>query len=91
MKSFIYVEPSEEGIGALAKQMASGIRRISAQLRGPVIGIGIGDHLDGKESELGGLIDQLIRVELPSAKGSNTEVISKILTDVVREHGPGIL
>ncbi|OGP62011.1 MAG: hypothetical protein A2170_11365 [Deltaproteobacteria bacterium RBG_13_53_10] len=91
MKSFIYVEPSEEGIAPLTKQIASGVRRIPPGLRGPVIGITIGDHLDGKESELGGLMDELIRVDIPSAKGSNNEVISKILTDVVREQGPGIL
>jgi electron transfer flavoprotein alpha subunit len=91
MKSFIYVEPSEEGISPITKQIASGVRKIPSGLRGPVIGIAIGDHLDGKESELGGLMDELIRVDIPSAKGSNNEVITKILTDVVREHGPGIL
>ncbi len=91
MKSFIYIEPAEEGIDSITKQIASRIRKISAGLRGPLIGIGIGNHLDGRESELGGLMDELIRVEVPSEKESSTEVISKILMDIVRENGPGVL
>lgn len=91
MKSFIYVEPSAEGIGPITKQIASGVRRVAAELRGPLTGLIVGDHLDGKESELGELFDEVVKVDIPSAKISNTEVISKILTDVVRENGPAIL
>jgi electron transfer flavoprotein alpha subunit len=91
MKSFVYIEPAEEGIDSIAKQITSRIRKISAGLRGPLIGIGIGDHLDGRESELSGLMDELIRVDAPPEKRSNTEVISKILTDILRENSPGVL
>jgi electron transfer flavoprotein alpha subunit len=91
MKCFVYIEPSEEGISSITKQIASGVRKISAGLRGPLIGIGIGGHLDGREPELNGFVDELIRVEVPSDKESSTEVISKILTDIVRENGPGVL
>ena len=91
MKCFIYIEPSEEGISSMTKQIASGIRKISTGVRGPLVGIGVGAHLDGKESEIGGWLDELISVEAPSDKGSSTEVLSNILTDIVRENGPGVL
>jgi len=91
MKSFIYIEPSEEGVDSLTKQIVSRIRKISPELHGPLIGIGIGNHLEGKESQLNGLVDELISVEVPSESENNTEVISKILTDVVSENSPGIL
>lgn len=91
MKSFIYIEPSEEGIDSVTRQIASRIKKIPVELRGPLKGISIGNHLEGKESQLNGLIDELIMVEVLSGSESNTEVISKILTDVLGENGPGIL
>jgi electron transfer flavoprotein alpha subunit len=91
MKSFIYIEPSEEGIDSITKQIVSRIRKFSAELRGSLVGISIGDQLEGKESQFDGFIDELVRVKVPSESESNTEVISKILTDVVNENGPGIL
>jgi electron transfer flavoprotein alpha subunit len=91
MKSFIYIEPSEEGVDSLTKQIVSRIRKISPELRGSLIGISIGNHLEGKESQLNGLVEELISVEVPSENENNTEVILKILTDVVGENGPGIL
>ncbi|MFH1125473.1 MAG: electron transfer flavoprotein subunit alpha/FixB family protein [Pseudomonadota bacterium] len=91
MKSFIYMEPSEEGIDAMSKQMASGIRKISAALRGPLVGISIGKQLEGKDSQLGGWVDELIRVDVPPGSESNTEMISKILADIIKENGPALL
>lgn len=91
MKSFIYVESSEEGIDATTKQISSRIRKIAADLRGPLIGIAIGDRLKDQESQLNGYIDELIRVEVPPGSESNTEMISNVLTDVVKDGGPGIL
>ncbi|MDI7261808.1 MAG: hypothetical protein QME90_18080 [Thermodesulfobacteriota bacterium] len=79
MKSFVYIEPSEEGIDSLTRQIVSGIRKIPSELRGPLKGISIGKHLEGKDSDLGGVLDELIRVEIPSGKEYNIEVISKIL------------
>ena len=91
MQTFIYIEPSEEGVDALTKQIASKIGKISAELRGPLKGICIGSHLEGKESQLSGLIDELMMVEAPSGSETNTEIIANILTDVVGENDPGIL
>lgn len=91
MQSFIYVEPSEEEIDSITKQIASRIGKISSGLRGPLKGIAIGNHLKGKESQLSGLVDEIIMVKAPSGSEHNTEVISNILTDVVGENGPGIL
>jgi electron transfer flavoprotein alpha subunit len=91
MKSFIYVEPSEEGIDATTKQISSRVRKIPAELRGPLIGISIGNRLKDKESQLEGYTDELIRVEAPVGSESNTEMIANVLTDVVKEEGPGIL
>jgi electron transfer flavoprotein alpha subunit len=91
MKSFIYLEPSEEGVDAIVKQISSKIGKIPVDLRGPLTGISIGDHLKGKESQLNGYLDELIRVEVPSADESNTEIISKVLTDIVGENGPAVL
>jgi electron transfer flavoprotein alpha subunit len=91
MKSFIYMEPSEEGVDSITKQIASKVGRIPPKLRGPLQGICMGDHLEGKEAQLKGLIDELITVKVPSKYESNTEVISKILADVLSENSPGIL
>lgn len=91
MRSYLYIEPSEQGIDPITRQIASRIKKISANLRGPLKGISIGNHLEGKESLLKGLIDELIIVEVPSGNESNNEVIAKILTDIVSENGPEIL
>jgi len=91
MQSFVYIEPSEEDIDPLTKQIASRIRRIPENIRGPVKGVAIGKHLEGKESQLSGLLDELILVEAPSGGEYNTEVISNILTDVMSENLPGVL
>jgi electron transfer flavoprotein alpha subunit len=91
MKSFIYIEPSKEGIDSLTKQIALKISKIPVEVRGPLRGISIGNGLDGKESQLSGLFDELIRVEVPSGDELNTELISNILTDVLQESGPAML
>ncbi len=91
MKSFVYVEPSEEGISSLTKQIVSGIRRIPAELRGPLNGICIGKCWEGKDSELSGVFDELTYVDVPSEREYNVEVLSKILTDIARNDGPALL
>ena len=91
MKRFIYIEHSEEGTYPITKQIALRLKKIPATVRGPLVGISIGSQLKGKESQLKGLLDELIIVEAPAGIESNTEAISKILTDVVSENGPGIL
>lgn len=91
MKSYLYIEPSEQGIDPIIRQIASRIKKIPVNLRGPLKGISIGSHLEGKESLLKGFMDELIMVEVPSGNESNNEVIAKILADLVGENGPGIL
>jgi len=91
VESFIYVEPSEEGVEPITKQIGSKIRRIAAELRGPLKGICIGTQLEGKETELNGFMDELIMVEVPSGAETNTEIISKILVDVVGNNRPSML
>lgn len=91
MESFIYVEPSEEGVEPITKQIGSKIRRIAAELRGPLKGICIGTQLEDKETELNGFMDELIMVEVPSGAETNTEVISKILVDVAGQNGASML
>jgi electron transfer flavoprotein alpha subunit len=90
-RSFIYLEPSEEEIDPVAKQIASRIRKVPEELRGPITGVLICDHLDGKGSLLDGYLDEIYEIEIPSKYRYNMEVISKILTDVIKEKGPGIL
>jgi electron transfer flavoprotein alpha subunit len=91
MQSLVYIESTEEGIDSLSKQIACGIRKIPAELRGPVKGISLGKHLQGKEDQLKGIFDELIRVDAPAEIEFNTEAIANILTDLVREQGPAIL
>ncbi len=91
MKSFVYIEPSEEGISSLTKQIVSGIRRIPPELRGRLNGICIGKYWEGKNSELSGIFDELTCVDVPSGGEYNLEVLSKILTDIVRDNGPALL
>jgi electron transfer flavoprotein alpha subunit len=91
MKSFIYIETSEEGIDSTARQIASRISKISKEVRGPLTGISIGHPLVGEDFGLSGFIDDMIQVEIPSEYQFNTEVISKILTEIVSENKPCIL
>lgn len=91
MKSFIYIEPSEEGLDSLTRQIISGISKIPSELRGPLKGISIGKHLEGKDSELRGILDELIRIDVPSDKEFNIEVISKILIDIIGKNSPALL
>jgi electron transfer flavoprotein alpha subunit len=91
MKSFIYIEPSEEGLNSLTRQIISGINKIPAELRGPIKGISIGKHLEGKDLDLRGILDELVRIDVPSDKEFNTEVISRVLTDIISENGPALL
>ena len=91
MQSLVYIESTEEGMDSLTKQIACGVRRIPAELRGPVKGISLGKHLQGKEDQLKGIFDELIRVDAPAEIEFNTEAIANILTDLVREQGPAIL
>jgi electron transfer flavoprotein alpha subunit len=91
MNSFIYIEPSEEGIDSLTRQIVSGIRKIPSELRGPLKGISIGKHLEGKDSELRGILDELIKIDIPSDNEYNIEVVSKILTEIIGRNGPAIL
>lgn len=91
MKSFIYVEPSVDGIDPTVKQILSRLREVPRVIRGSLIGIGIGDPLEGKELQLKGLCDELIRVEVPTGSESNMEMVSNVLTDVINESGPGVL
>lgn len=92
MQIFVYLEPSDEGINSFTRQILSGIRKIAPELREKLGAIVIGKHLDAKESILNGLFDTLIKVDDPSGIGTfNTEVIAKILVDIIREKGPALL
>ncbi len=91
MKSFVYIEPSEEGLDALTRQIISGINKIPGELRGPIKGISIGKHLEGKDLDLRGILDELIIIDVPPDKEFNTEAISRILTDIISENGPALL
>jgi electron transfer flavoprotein alpha subunit len=91
MKTFIYIEPSEEGIDSLTRQIVSGIRKIPPELRGPLKGISIGKHLEGKDSELRGVFDECVKIDIPSDKLYNLEVLSKILTEIAGGDGPALL
>jgi len=83
MESFVYIEPAEEGLDSTAKQMVSYLSKISVDLRGPLRGICVGGHLEGKEGLLRGLVDELIVVDVPQECASNTEAIANVLTEIV--------
>ena len=91
MKTFLYIESSGGEIDATAIQIASKLRKLSPEIRGPIRGIAVGNHLEGKESQLSGLLDELLVIETPQGNEHNTEVIAKILTDIVGEQGPAML
>jgi electron transfer flavoprotein alpha subunit len=91
MQSLVYIESTEEGIDSLSKQIACGIRKIPSELRGPVKGISLGKHLQGKGDQLRGIFDEVIRVDAPAEIEFNTEAIATVLADLVREQGPAIL
>jgi electron transfer flavoprotein alpha subunit len=91
MKSFIYIEPSGEGIDSMTRQIASRIRKVPPEIRGTMNGISMGNWLDTSDPQVCRLFDELTVVEVPSGSVSNTEVLSKILADIVSENGPGVL
>lgn len=91
MKSYLFIEASEQGVHPVTKQIAAWIKNISPDLRGPLVGIAIGSHLEGNESFLNKYFDELMMVEVSSGNECNNEVISRILLDIVREEGPGIV
>ena len=91
MQSFVYIEPFEEDVDLVTKQITSKVKKIPKDIRGPLKGITIGAHLEGKESLLSGLVEELIVVKVPPKNEKNTEVISNILTDIVAGNGPGVL
>ena len=65
MQTFIYIEPSDDEIDVTATQIASKLRKLSPEIRGPIRGIAVGNHLEGKESQLSGLLDELLVIEIP--------------------------
>ena len=91
MQTFIYIEPSDDEIDVTATQIASKLRKLSPEIRGPIRGIAVGNHLEGKESQLSGLLDELLVIEIPHGNEHNTEVIANILTDIVGEQGAAML
>ncbi len=52
MKSIIYVEPSGGRVDPNVKKIATKLRKIPAEFRGPIKGVTIGPHLAGDEKEL---------------------------------------
>ncbi len=91
MESLIYIEPSEGELAPTVKQIATKLRQIPAELRGTITGVAIGTHLEGKETELSGLVDEFIIVEATQGSEHNTELISNVLTDLMKVHSPGLL
>ena len=91
MQTYIFFEPAEEGVAPVSKQIASRLKDISPELRGPIIGIAIGDHLLDKESQLAGLVEELIIIDAPPESQYNMEVITNVLTEMVNDNGPGTL
>ncbi len=91
MNTYIYIEPSVEGIDSLTKQIISGIKKISPEFSGPIKGVGIEKYLEGKESKFNDILDELIKVEVPPNKEHNIETISKILTEIIARNSPALL
>lgn len=58
---------------------------------GVVSGSHIGSHIEGKEAELAGLLDELLKVETPEGNEYNTEAIGNILTDLIGAESPALL
>jgi electron transfer flavoprotein alpha subunit len=90
MRSFIYIEPTEEKIDPIVKQIAAKLKGFPAEVYGEVTGISVGP-LGDKAQELGGFLDKIIEVEAPEGTEYNTEAIASLLTDIVRDSGPNIL
>jgi len=91
MRTYVYIELSGDEIDATAIQILSKLKKLSSQLRGPLTGITVRHRGEGLESELSGLLDELLIVEISPGTEQNTEVIAKILTDVVGERGSAML
>jgi electron transfer flavoprotein alpha subunit len=90
MESIIYIEPSEGKIDPNVKKIATRLRKIPAEFRGPIKGVTIGSHSEGNEKELKGLLDELIVAEAPQGSEYNTEIFSNILTDLLKANGPSL-
>jgi electron transfer flavoprotein alpha subunit len=90
MASFIYIEPTEEKIDPIVRQIAAKLKTVAPEIRGRVTGISVG-RLGDKAQELSGFLDEIIEVETPEGAEHNTEAIANLLADVVRASEASLL
>jgi electron transfer flavoprotein alpha subunit len=88
MQIFIYIEPTEEKIDPMVRQIAVKARNMGFST---IRGIAVGNHLKGKEEQLSGFLDELLVVDAPSGSEYSTEIIGNVLTDLLGSAGPSLL
>ena len=91
MHSLVYIEPSEEKLDPLVLQIAAKLRELPEELRGPVRGIALGDHLKGKQEALSPFLDELLGAEVAPGEEYSTEVAGRVLAEGAKELGPGLV
>ena len=91
MQSLIYIEPSEEKLDPIVKQIALKLKRIPEGVRGPIKGITLDANVAARDAELSGVLDELMVAEAPAGAMYNTEAIGKVLADVAATNGPSFL
>ena len=90
MESLIYIESSNGELSPTCKKIAAKLMAIPREVRGPITGVTIDARLSAKENELRGLVDQLVTVEVPAESLNSTEVLSNMLTDIMKAHSPAM-
>jgi electron transfer flavoprotein alpha subunit len=91
MFSLIYIEPNEEKVDPTVLQIAARLRALPEEERGPIRGIAVGNHLEGKEKSLQGFLDELLVAEVSAGDEYNMEVVGRVLTDIVKSEGTGLV
>ncbi len=91
MYSLVYIEPTEEKVDPAVLQIAAKLRAVPEEGRGPIRGIVVGSHLRGKEQSLHGFLDELLVADVSAGDEYNMEVVIRVLTDIVKSEGTGLV
>lgn len=91
MHSLVYLEPAEDRVDPLVVQIAAKLRAALETRCGPIRGLALGGHLRGREEALAGFFDELLVAEVAPGEEHNTEVAARVLADVTRAEGPGLV
>lgn len=91
MQSIIYIEPSDEKLDPIVKQIAVKLKSMPEGVRGSVKGLTLDTGMAARDAELSAILDELIVAQVADGAMYNTETIAKVLANVAATEGPTLL